>query len=68
VSDASVSGLEVLVRPDGVVCVYWATIPLLESCRELDEWTEPVEIAREAASTEFKPAYAPDGRLHIVHL
>jgi hypothetical protein len=34
----------------------------------LDEWTEPVEIAREAASTEFKPAFAPDGRLHIVHL
>ena len=68
VSDTSVSGLKVLVRSEDVVCVYWTVIGLLETCRVSGVWTEPVEIAREAASTEFRPAYTPSGELRLLHV
>jgi hypothetical protein len=68
VSDASVSGLTVLVRSEDEVCVYWTVIALVEICRVSGVWTEPVEIASEAASTEFRVAYTPGGELRILHL
>jgi hypothetical protein len=58
----------VLVRPDGVPCVLWTLIALNESCRENGEWTPPVEIAREAAASDFVPVYGSDGVLRVVHL
>ena len=58
----------VLVRPDGVPCVLWTLIALNESCREDGEWTPPVEIAREAAASDFVPVYGSDGVLRVVHL
>ncbi|MCI0545127.1 MAG: hypothetical protein L0Z49_11895 [Actinobacteria bacterium] len=58
----------VLVDPDGVPCVFWTVIALFESCRTETGWGEPVEIAVEAASSDFRPAYAPDGTLEVMHV
>jgi hypothetical protein len=67
---SGISGLspEVLVDPDGQPCVYWTLIPLFESCRVDGTWTAPVEVAVEAASSDFQLALTPEGDLRIMHL
>ncbi len=68
VSGVSTFAPVVLVRPDGVPCVLWTLIALEESCREDGEWSAPIEIAREAAASDFVPVYGSDGVLRVVHL
>ena len=64
----SVFDLALLIRPDGVPCVVWSTLQLLESCREGGVWPEAEVVAERSYAASYRPAYSTAGELEVLYL